>query len=387
LDEVFMQHPDEGTIHAWLDGALPPAEQAALADHVMQCPECGAAVAEARGMIAGASRIVAALDVVRGGVLPRVEAKRGWSAWRVLRLTPARAAIAATLMVAVASMLAIRHKGSVEDLVAGGSGRNQDSTVAKPELVSGPDRPPTVVSAAARAGRAGSDSTSADKKTTIVGALAQRDAMSPAAAPPPAPRSAVEATKSATVTGIARRDSLSGVTRGEPRGDTMLREAAKATAASPVVAASPAPVPQVTAPRSQQTVSSFATPMSARLRTALADNAQPSVTGCYRISNDSGAGTAHSSVPLRFALQHAAPAARSGPVRNVALSVTPAGQVDTLEHPGVWQPLNPNTVSVSWTPAATLTMTFGPAGIVGELPGQAGGIARRVEITRMDCVF
>ena len=42
-----MQHPEEGTIHAWLDGALPADEAAAAEAHVAGCSECAARVAEA----------------------------------------------------------------------------------------------------------------------------------------------------------------------------------------------------------------------------------------------------------------------------------------------------------------------------------------------------
>ena len=38
--------------------------------HVAECPECAAMVAEARGFIAGSSRIVSALDSIPGNVLP-----------------------------------------------------------------------------------------------------------------------------------------------------------------------------------------------------------------------------------------------------------------------------------------------------------------------------
>lgn len=65
-----MRHPDEGTIHAWLDGALPATEAGALEAHVAGCAECAAATAEARGLLAASSRILAALDSVPGGVLP-----------------------------------------------------------------------------------------------------------------------------------------------------------------------------------------------------------------------------------------------------------------------------------------------------------------------------
>ena len=68
-----MQHPDEGTIHAWLDGALAPAEAKRIEEHVASCESCGAAVAEARGLIAAASRILTALDDVPAGVIPMGE--------------------------------------------------------------------------------------------------------------------------------------------------------------------------------------------------------------------------------------------------------------------------------------------------------------------------
>ncbi|MDB4877523.1 MAG: hypothetical protein JWM41_3969 [Gemmatimonadetes bacterium] len=109
--EDHMQHLDEGTIHAWLDQALPPDEAARAEAHVRVCAECAAMVAEARGMIAGASRIVSALDAVPAGVIPRAKpaASQPGSLWRAMRVTPARAALAASLLFAVATMLTVRH--------------------------------------------------------------------------------------------------------------------------------------------------------------------------------------------------------------------------------------------------------------------------------------
>lgn len=66
-----MQHLDEGTIHAWLDGALPADEAARAELHVASCETCSEAVAEARGLVAAASRILTALDDA-----PRVGARR-----------------------------------------------------------------------------------------------------------------------------------------------------------------------------------------------------------------------------------------------------------------------------------------------------------------------
>src|SRR4029078_1183855 len=67
--EGHMQHLEEGIIHAWLDGALPAEESAGVERHVAVCTECASLVAEAVGMIAGASRIVSSLDIVPGGVI------------------------------------------------------------------------------------------------------------------------------------------------------------------------------------------------------------------------------------------------------------------------------------------------------------------------------
>jgi anti-sigma factor RsiW len=102
-----MQHPDEGTIHAWLDGQLPETEAAAIEAHASECAECAAVVAEARGLVAASSRIVSALDVVPGQVIPqRAGRKRAWYMSTQLR------AAAAVLFVAGASFLVLRDRGS-----------------------------------------------------------------------------------------------------------------------------------------------------------------------------------------------------------------------------------------------------------------------------------
>ncbi|MEP7347529.1 MAG: zf-HC2 domain-containing protein [Gemmatimonadaceae bacterium] len=65
-----MEHLEEGTIHAWLDGALSEEESGDVERHVAECATCAAAVAEARGFIAASSRILSALDGVPSGVVP-----------------------------------------------------------------------------------------------------------------------------------------------------------------------------------------------------------------------------------------------------------------------------------------------------------------------------
>lgn len=93
-----MQHIDEGTIHSWLDGALSADEAARVEAHVAECPECAAAVAEARGFIAASSRILTALDHVPSGVVPATPPVK-WhnrATWR---------AAAAVLVVAIGSLV------------------------------------------------------------------------------------------------------------------------------------------------------------------------------------------------------------------------------------------------------------------------------------------
>lgn len=102
-----MQHPDEGTIHSWLDGALSADEAANVEAHVKECPQCGAAVAEARGFIAGASRILTALDNAPRGVIPAAAPKKDIDPmmWRVA---------ATVLVVAAGTLVVVRNHGSNE---------------------------------------------------------------------------------------------------------------------------------------------------------------------------------------------------------------------------------------------------------------------------------
>jgi hypothetical protein len=105
-----MQHLDEGTIHSWLDGALSADEAARVEAHVKECPQCAAAVAEARGFIAGASRILTALDNATRGVIPVAAPKKRFDpiVWRV----------AATLLVVAAGTFAVFRNGGREAQIA-----------------------------------------------------------------------------------------------------------------------------------------------------------------------------------------------------------------------------------------------------------------------------
>jgi len=108
-----MQHLDEGTIHAWLDGELPPAARETAEAHVAHCEQCEAAVAEARGFIAASSRILLALDAVPGGVLPAAQGPSAPAGKRSpTQFTVSRAwmAAAAVLILSTATVIAVRPR-------------------------------------------------------------------------------------------------------------------------------------------------------------------------------------------------------------------------------------------------------------------------------------
>jgi len=66
-----MPHPDEGLIHAWLDGELDAGEAARVEALVASDPEWAATAAEARGLLAASTRIVGSLDRVPANVIPK----------------------------------------------------------------------------------------------------------------------------------------------------------------------------------------------------------------------------------------------------------------------------------------------------------------------------
>lgn len=128
-----MQHPDEGTIHAWIDGQLAADASVEFETHVAACAECAALVAEARGLVAASTRIVSALDSVPAGVIPAAAKRRPWYASTQLR------AAAAVLFVAGASALVIRGGDSVpldeeaRRVMATGAAEVQQDSKAMPE--------------------------------------------------------------------------------------------------------------------------------------------------------------------------------------------------------------------------------------------------------------
>lgn len=62
MEREMTQHPEEGTLHAYIDGELSRGAAAELEQHVAECAACSAALAEARGLVAAASRVITTLD-------------------------------------------------------------------------------------------------------------------------------------------------------------------------------------------------------------------------------------------------------------------------------------------------------------------------------------
>jgi hypothetical protein len=128
-----MQHLDEGTIHAWLDGELPSAEREALEAHIVECEPCAAAVAEARGFVAASTRILTALDSVPGGVLPAASTGSGTARPAVRRRFVASRgwmAAAAVLVLSTFTVIAIRPGGDAAQLRIAAATRDQKEPAA-----------------------------------------------------------------------------------------------------------------------------------------------------------------------------------------------------------------------------------------------------------------
>lgn len=80
-----MSHVDEGTLHAYLDGALPSSERAAVEAHLAQCTTCRAALAESRALLERASALLGSARPVERPVPPFEQIRRTpkRSPWRV----------------------------------------------------------------------------------------------------------------------------------------------------------------------------------------------------------------------------------------------------------------------------------------------------------------
>ena len=208
-----MQHLDEGTIHAWLDGELPLEERSAVEAHLASCEKCKAAVAEARGFIAASSRILTALDAVPGGVLPASdpprEKQRGAPARFVFpRAMRSRAwmAAAAVLVLSTAAVIAVRPRRETASLQVAAAPSVAAPPAEKAAAPSSPAPAPQAEGALAEATKKHEDKASADA------APARKDAATSAGAAeanlPAAPAPEASATRAADAKALRQEPSV-----------------------------------------------------------------------------------------------------------------------------------------------------------------------------------
>ena len=333
-------HPTDGTIHTWIDGELDAAESARLAAHMGECAECSARVAEARGLVAGASRVVGMLDA-SPALLVRPESQpiaqpiantmaspRG-SMWRTLRVTPARAAIAAVLIVAVGIALT-RQNVAVDAGV-----RPSDTTLVALVAPKAAEVPPTAVAprtaVAPEPAAAPTPSTTTDARqvaeapgprdTVLASAIARRLASDQPARTVGAAAGAGVPAAPASVGNIARMDTVAE--REMMAGRTAARAA-------------------------KETMGAGADRLAARTVSTV-----PADAGCYRIDPVDGMSSSWNGVPLpvdvALIATPGAPDASGGP-RYAIVSMAGGSQI------GAWSRAAGDTLSIALQ-GATVTTT------------------------------
>ena len=78
-----MSHVDDGTLHAYLDGELPPAERARLETHVAECPACRTQLAEERALVERAGELLGLAQPVERPAPPMHQLHRPRLVWRL----------------------------------------------------------------------------------------------------------------------------------------------------------------------------------------------------------------------------------------------------------------------------------------------------------------
>jgi anti-sigma factor RsiW len=78
-----MSHVDDGALHAYLDGELPPVERAQLEAHVAECPACRTRLEEERALIERASGLLGLAQPVERPAPPMHQLRRPRLVWRL----------------------------------------------------------------------------------------------------------------------------------------------------------------------------------------------------------------------------------------------------------------------------------------------------------------
>ena len=354
-----MQHPEEGIIHAWLDGALSAEEGAALESHVATCAECGERVAEARGLIAASSRIVSTLDLVPGGVIPAAPKKH--NRW----VRPSLTAIAATLVFAI-SLYSTRENASKAPVPGSASEVTQlqvldSAKLAKPEQTAAtseaPAAPPTIGPVPTRPAARQSTGNLASVGVTSGNQVA---AMDSAVLPPPPPSAAAVPkftpqvqTAPLTVAEVARRERQQRADSARVMADASVGRAAvgggagAAAGARSAAAAMRAPAPA--------TASADEVTATARL---LGADGLPDFVGCYEMNVSTDI------LPVRFALVRDSAGPNQFAVRYLDANGRPGERV--LD--AAWTPVGTRAVVQTVSRGTILTLTKTGTAVRAESP-------------------
>ena len=258
-----MPRPDEGLIHAWLDGELSPDEAARVEQLVRDDAEWSAAAAEARGLVAASSRILGALDDVPGDVMPRGSRAAG-SAARAATREPAKPRLrfaarpwvraAAGVVLVVGTTVAVRSvqqepvakadtgmSGGIAATAAAAAAERQESD-ADADAPAPPTAPPTAPSTARRA--------VTPAAPDLAGEAAPMSVPAPAPAPPVVPMVA-RAAEQANQEAEDRARTLSEIRseRTAPSGRAMPERALDSPHSISALAASAMLAPQALATR------------------------------------------------------------------------------------------------------------------------------------------
>jgi hypothetical protein len=344
-----MVHPDEGTIHAWLDGALAPDESLQIEAHISSCERCQAAVAEARGFVAASTRILSALDDVPAEVIPTrsattvIDIRHAAAARRTSRLRQL-SAIAATLLFFVSGGVYMLQSGDnvsvANDSVA--LGERIAETAARDQSINDSTRVPGAADAATVA------SVSAPAPAQSAPSTDSRANVGSSRQLPPTRQG------SGAVTGQAKQDVAATVAAAPPTVPVpppTTAEAARGASTSPARDVAPPAAGNAAGAAAQKAVASADSVMKRDTSTALRTNQvrertvaaappvavplpSPAITGCYTIASLADLSVADSrrdesaivsSLPSRIRLTDSVIGEMRGSQRYLARSVTASG--------------------------------------------------------------
>jgi len=126
-----MSHPDDGQLHALVDGELSPAEAAAIDAHVLSCDACRARLDDARALLGESDRIVARLDLEPRRTPNAVRGRTGPD-YRVLGLA------ASALLVVTVGFLTLRPRRDVAPAATAMQATDSVGRAAEPEAAAAP---------------------------------------------------------------------------------------------------------------------------------------------------------------------------------------------------------------------------------------------------------